>query len=352
MTPRTFLAPAVEGGAVILLLAGVVLAVMLPIALTQPDPGEVLRLFLIGPVSSLRGLGNVLEAATPILLAGLAAAIVFRSGLFNLGMEGAVFLGGLGAAATALLLPLPPSFAPALAICGGALAGIVACWLPGELRLRTGAPEMVTSLLLNFVWLFLGLYVLNHILRDPAAGALASGTFPPEAALDRLMRGTRLHTGIVIALAACLIGAAWLYLTRAGLNLRLVGRSPGLASHLGLSSESIIRRAQVMGGMIAGMAGAVEILGLYTRFTWTTLPGIGWSGITAAILARENPLLVIPAALFLAYLQVGGNILSRGTDIPPQITGLLTAAVLVSVTATAVLRHPRLLAAIRGLGAT
>lgn len=344
-------AKVIEAGVLLGLLAAIVLAIMVPVALTQDDPGAVLSLFLIGPLSSIRAMGNVLEAATPVLLAGAAAAIVFRSGFFNLGMEGSAFLGGLGAAATALLLPVPDALAPAAALTGGALVGIIACWIPGELRLRTGASEMVLSLLLNFVWLQIGLWLLSHVLRDPSAGALASGTIPPDANLERILRGTRLHTGVLIAVAACLISGLWLYHTRAGLNLRIVGASPGLAAHLGLPARSIVRRAQVMGGLFAGLAGAVEVLGLYTRFSWTTLPGIGWTGITAAILARDNPILVIPAAIFLAYLQVGGNMLSRGTDIPPQVSGLLTAAVLVGVTATAVLRHPRLLALLRGVRA-
>jgi simple sugar transport system permease protein len=206
---------------------------------------------------------------------------------------------------------------------------------------------MVLSLLLNFVWLQIGLWILNHHLRDPMAGALASFSFPPEAVLERILRGTRLTAGIFVALAACLLAGAWLYLTRGGLNLRIVGSSPGFGRHLGLNGPSVVRRAQVMGGALAGLAGAVEVMGLYTRFTWTALPGLGWTGITAALLARDNPVMVIPAAFFLAYLQIGGNMLARGADVPPQISGLLTAAVLVGVTATAVLRHPRLLEAIR-----
>jgi general nucleoside transport system permease protein len=297
------------------------LAIITPVALTQDDPLEVLRLFLFGPLSSIRAIGNVAEAATPILLTGAGAAIVFRSGQFNLGVEGSAFLGGLGAAATALVLQVPPILTPAIALAGGAIAGTLACWVPGEIRLRTGASEMVLSLLLNFVWLQIGLWVLNHYMRDPMAGALASYTFPPDATLERILRGTRLTVGIFIALGACILLGIWLYCTRGGLNLRIVGSSPGFGRHLGLGSDGIIRRAQILGGALAGLAGAVEILGLYTRFTWTTLPGLGWTGITAALLARDNPFLVIPAAFFLAYLQVGGNMLARGIDIPPQISG-------------------------------
>jgi len=106
---------------------------------------------------------------------------------------------------------------------------------------------------------------------------------------------------------------------------------------------------QVVGGLIAGMAGAVEVLGLYTRFTWVSLPGLGWTGIIVAILARENPFLIIPAALFLGYLQVGGDILGRSMDIPSEIVGILTAAIMVAVTAKIIFENPRLLRAIRSI---
>ncbi len=330
-------------------IATVMLAILVPVALSQPDPSEVLRLFLLGPFDSLRHAGNILELATPILLTGLAATVIFRSGLFNLGVEGSFFLGGLGAAAMALLVPLPAPVAAPVALLAGACTGSLACALPGWLRLRFGASEMVNALVLNYALLFAGIFVLNHLLRDPAAGALASYRIPEAAGLERLLAGTRLNSGVFIALAACLAAGVWLFHTRAGLNLRIAGASPGFAAHLGLPSHRIILQAQIAGGLIAGLAGAVEVLGLYTRFTWTALPGQGWTGIIVAILARENPFLLIPAALFLAYLQVGGDILARSLDVPGEIVGLVTAAILLSVTATAIFRNPRLMALLRRL---
>lgn len=259
--------------------AVVVLVVIVPFALSQPEPQAVLKSFLLGPLDSLRHIGNIAEVATPIAFTGLAATIVFRSGLFNLGMEGGFFLGGLGATAAALLLPLPPFGAPLLAIVVGAAVGSLACIVPGYLRVRHDASEMVTSLVLNFAILYAGIFVLNYFLRDPAAGTLMSYRIPAEARLERLLPGTRLNSGAIVAVVACIAGGIWLFMTRAGLNLRIAGSSPGFAAHLGLPSTRIVMTAQAAGGLIAGMAGAIEVLGLYPRFSWTQLPGLGWSGI-------------------------------------------------------------------------
>lgn len=327
----------------------VVLAILMPFALTQPSPQLVITTFLLGPLDSLRHLGNIAEVATPIALTGLAATIVFRSGLYNLGMESGVFLGGLAASAAAIFLPLSGVLASTVAIGIGAMVGSLACIVPGWLRLRHGAPEMVTSLVLNLAILNLGIFALNYYLRDPNAGALVSYSIPAEARLDRLLAGTRLNTGSLIAVAACLIGGVLLFRTTFGLQLRIIGASPGFGGHLGLSFVRVAMTAQVIGGLIAGLAGAVEVLGLYTRFSWTSLPGLGWTGMIVAILARDNPFLVLPAALFLGWLQVGADLLARELGIPAEVSGLMTAAIMLVMTASLIFRNPRLLVILRNL---
>lgn len=346
---RSVLAGLAEFTLTALVIAVVILAVLVPVAMSQPDLGQVLGLFLLGPFGTMRHLGNVLELATPTMLTGLAATLIFRAGSFNLGVEGSFFLGGIAATAAALLLPLTGLVAAPTAILVGALVGSLACSVPGYIKVRFGASEMVNSLVLNFAFLYAGVFILNYYLRDPNAGALMSYRLPEDFTLDRLMAGTRLHTGVIVAFIACLIGGIWLYGTRGGLNLRIVGAGAGFAQHLGLNSGALVMRAQIIGGLVAGMAGAIEVLGLYNRFSWTGLPGHGWTGITIAILARENPFLVIPAALFLAYLQVGGDMLARNLAVPSEVVGLVTAAIMLVVTSAAIFRHPAFLRLIRDI---
>lgn len=229
------------------------------------------------------------------------------------------------------------------------MAGSFACTIPAALRLRFGASEMVTSLVLNYAFLFLGLFVLNYVIRDPNAGGMMSLRIPADAKLDRLLAGTRLNSGSIIAVLACIAGGIWLYWTRSGLNIRIAGSSPGFANHLGLPLKGIIMRAQIVGGLVAGMAGALEVLGLHARFAWLDLPGYGWTGLVVAILARENPFLLIPSALFLGFVQVGGDLLARNMNIPTEVVGLVTAAIMVGATASVIHNHPTVLRLIRSL---
>ena len=344
-----FYETAVRLGLTLAVAAVVILVILVPFAFTRDDPMGVISAFLFGPFENLRRFGNIIEAATPIALTGLAATLVFRAGSFNLGMEGAVFIGGLAATASALLLGVGGPMAAVLAIVFGAVAGSFCCTVPAALHQRYGASEMVTSLVLNYVALFGGLFLLNYFLRDPNAGGLMSHKLPDDARLERIISGTRINIGAVIALAACVMGSLWLYYTRGGLNLRITGSAPGFAAHLGLAGKRILMRAQIAGGMIAGMAGAIEVLGLYSRFSWTTLPGLGWTGLIVAILARDTPILCIPAALFLAWLQVGADVLSRSMDIPSEFSGLMTAAIMLAMTAGAIFRNPKLLQMLRNL---
>ncbi|MBI1631728.1 ABC transporter permease [Brucella abortus] len=163
--------------------------------------------------------------------------------------------------------------------------------------------------------------------------------------------GSIRHMGNVVEAATpiMLTGLAITILFRSGLNIRIAGSSPGFANHLGLPLKGIIMRAQIVGGLVAGMAGALEVLGLHARFAWLDLPGYGWTGLVVAILARENPFLLIPSALFLGFVQVGGDLLARNMNIPTEVVGLVTAAIMVGATASVIHNHPTVLRLIRSL---
>jgi ABC-type uncharacterized transport system permease subunit len=325
------------------LLLAVVAIVLVPIALALPDPGGAVGIFLLGPIDDLRHFGNIVETATPLLFTGLAVSLMFRAGMFNLGAEGSFFLGAVFSAFAILELPLPDWAMAPVALLFGAAVGSTACLIPGLLRARFGASELVSSLMLNYAALYLGLYVVNYILRDPNAGAMLSYKFPPAAHLPRLLAGTRIHLGVLIGLAACGLGAVYLFATSWGYEARVVGANPGFARHLGLKITVVAASVQALGGFIAALGGAVELQGLYLRFTWQTLPGQGWNGLVVAILAGNNPLLVPPAAFALSYLQVGGDLLARNYAVPAEVVGLVQALVILFATATAITRNPKLL---------
>ena len=330
----------------VFLLVLVVAVVLVPVALSLPTPWAAIVTFTAGPIGDLRRFGNIVEFATPLLFTGLAVSLMFRAGMFNLGAEGSFFLGGVGATFAILLLPVP-AWAPGWAATGfpilfGALAGCGVCLIPGLLRARFGASELVSSLMLNYAALFVGLYVLNYLLRDPNAGGMMSYKFPEAARLPRIVAHTHVHAGVVIGLLLCALGGFYLFATRWGYQARVVGANPGFARHLGLPITLIAAVVQLLGGLAAAAGGAVEVQGMYLRLQWQALPGQGWNGLVVAILARNNPWLVPPAAFALSYLQVGGDMLARDFDVPSEVVGIVQALVILFATATALTQNPRL----------
>jgi simple sugar transport system permease protein len=196
---------------------------------------------------------------------------------------------------------------------------------------------MVSSLMLNYVALFTGLYLMNAFFRDDTYGFLASHKLPQTSVLVKFVPGTAIHTGVFLAVALIVLSYLFIYKTRAGYEIRVMGQNAKYAKYTGLNVANAIILSQVLGGAIAGLGGAVEVMGMYARFQWTTLPGYGWDGVIIAILARNKPQYVPLAALFLAYLRVGANVMARVTDVPSEIITVIQAIMIMLVTATALL---------------
>jgi ABC-type uncharacterized transport system permease subunit len=314
---------------------------MVIIFLISDVPGQALKYFLLGPLDSLRHIGNVVEMMIPLIFTGLAISIMFSSAQFNLGAEGAFFFGAIGASFIAVNWNLPPVIHPAVAILWGGVIGAVFCGIPGFLKIKWGASELVSSLMFNYIALFFGLYLINYFLRDVNAGAMVSHPLAESAKLIKLIPKTKVHFGILIAIVMILLSAVFLFRTRWGYRIRVVGKNITFAEYVGIGTASTIVLAQLAGGFIAGMGGAVEVLGLYRRFSWQTLPGYGWTGVIVAILARNNPLYVPLAAFFLAYLRIGADIMSRQTDVQNEFVAIIQGVIIVLVAAEAFLSQRR-----------
>lgn len=307
-------------------------------------PGEAIKLFLIGPLGSLRHFGNVLELMVPLIFTGLAVTIMFTASQFNLGAEGAFFFGAVGASFLAINWSLPIVIHPMFAIIWGGLIGAVFCGLPGLLKIKWGSSELVSSLMLNYIAYFFGLYLINYFLRDIQAGAMVSYKLPESAKLIRLIPKTKIHFGIFIAALMLVLSTAFIFRTRWGYRIRIVGRNIQFAKYVGINTAGAIVLSQALGGFIAGMGGAIEILGAYRRFTWQILPGYGWTGVIVAILAHNNPLYVPVAAFFLAYLRISADIMSRSTDVPNEFVSIIQGVIIILIAAESFLakyRHKR-----------
>lgn len=289
------------------------------IFLVSDQPVDAIVALVTGPLKSKRNLANVVESMIPLIFTGTGVCIMFSANQINLAGEGAFHLGGLVAAVCALQLGLPAGLSPFVALCLAALAGALFTAIPAVLRIKTGSSVMVASLMINYLSLWFCTYILMHFICDPSVGS-ASYKLPEESELITLFRGTRIHFGVIIALAVAVLGYIFLYKTKSGYELRLAGENEKFARYSGINIVKVILLSQLIGGAVAGLGGGVEMLSpIYSRFSWTSLLGYGWDAIIICTLAKKNPLKTPLAALFLAYLRTGASIMARSTDVTLEI---------------------------------
>jgi len=303
------------------------------IMLVSDNPVEAINKLITGPLGSMRRFANVIELTIPLIFTGVGVSIMFSANQTNMGAEGAFHIGGLVAAVVALLLPMPEGVHSIVAILLVALAGSSFTFIPAVLKIKTHASELVSSLMLNYVALSFSNYILSYYIRDTGAGALVSYTLPKTAKLDVIVKGTNIHTVLIVAILVAVLGYIFLYKSKLGYVLRITGQNEMFAKYSGMNIVKVILVSQILGGFIAGLGGSIQLLGIYRRFSWTNLLGYGWDAIIVATLAKENPLYVPFAAFFLAYIRIGADIMSRSTDVPPEIVAITQGIIIILIVA-------------------
>lgn len=296
--------------------------------------GGALRQLLIGPAFrangtiSAKNLSDILASMIPIIFTGLATCVMFSANQFNLGAEGGVMLGAFTAAMAAIYLDLPVGLLAVVCVLIAAASVGAMMLIPAVLKARLGVSEMVNSLMLNYVVMYLIKYLLNTYLADKSKGQIQSYPFQAGAAIPQLVdNGSKLSWGFVLALAFVVLTTLFMYRTRWGYAIRMIGINQDFAMYSGMKVAGTVILAQVIGGLLAGMGGGVEMLGRYTAFSWSALPGYGWTGITVAILAGNNPAFVPLAAFFMAYLNKGCNLMSTYSGVPSQLIDIIQALI-------------------------
>lgn len=278
-----------------------------------------------------------LVRAVPLVLTGLAVALAFRAGVFNIGAEGQLLAGAAAAAAVAgvagntpggLVLPL---MLVAGITAGGAWAGIAA-WL----RHRFGVLEVISTILLNFVALHLVGFLVRGPLQEPTGIYPQTPMLEPAARLPVLIPGTRLHAGAAIALLVAV--AMWWMLreTSAGFRVRVAGANADAAASAGeVHVAAVTARSFLLSGAIAGLAGAVELTGVTYALYENLSPGYGYTAIAVALLARLHPLIVLAAGVLFGALEVGAAAMQRDAGVPSALVHALTAVAILGVLAAA-----------------
>ncbi len=276
---------------------------------------------------------EVLTRAAPLILTGLAAAVAFRARLWNIGGEGQLYLGAMAAVWVGTgMIQAPPILLIPLVLIAGALAGGVGMLGPAYLKTRFGADEVVTSLLLNFIILIFVQMMLEGPLKDPMGlGWPQSEPILDEAALPKLMERTRLHAGLLIALAAAAMTFVIMSFTIWGVRVRAVGENPAAARHAGIRVSRAYLGVAMASGALAGLAGVGEVAGLKGYLTADLSPGYGYTGIVVAMLAGLSPIGVVVAALFVAGVFVGADGMSRAMGVSSFLADLVVSVSLIAV---------------------
>jgi simple sugar transport system permease protein len=304
-------------------------------ALTGRNPLAVYHEMFRGSFGTWFSFQNTLQRAAPLLLTALATALPLRLGLVVLGGEGAMVLGGLAAAAVAVHLHTPTSVKVAMLVTG-AVAGGAWIAIAGALRAYRGVNETISTLLLNYI----AIAILNHLvegpLRDPASLNKPSTLPIGDDNMLGTLPGLDVHWGLAWGLGACLL--FWLLMQRTtfGFAARMVGGNVRAALLNGLPVRRLIVVVTFLGGLAAGLAGAIEVAAIHGTANASLVTGYGYTGVLVAFIARANPLAAVPVAILLGGIGASGGLLQRVFDLPDAtvnvLQGMLFLAILLSET--------------------
>jgi ABC-type uncharacterized transport system permease subunit len=289
---------------------------------------------LKGAFGSRLSTTETLTRAAPLMLTGLAAAIAFRAKLWNIGAEGQLYMGAIAVSAVSsqLVGGLPGFIQIPILLVFGAVAGMILLLIPLWLRLRFSVDEVVTTLLLNFVAILFVSMLIDTVLKDPLAfGWPQSSPVADQAMLPRMLSRSRLHVGLLIAIVLAIIVYLIQSRTVFGMQSRAAGLNPEAAVFAGVPLGRTLVLVAMMSGGFAGLAGAIEVMGVQGYVTTELSPGFGYTGIVVAMLANLNPIGVIFAALFIAAMFVGADGMSRVMEIPTYIADVTVALSLLSM---------------------
>ncbi|HKB78703.1 MAG TPA: ABC transporter permease [Thermoanaerobaculia bacterium] len=286
-------------------------------------PAELLRVAIRGSVGSPFALQGTIVKSIPLLLTGLSVAVAFRAGVWNIGAEGQFIVGALAAFVAA---PWGLTAALIVSIAAGAVWASIAT----ALRFWRGAPEVLTTILLNFVGLHLLGWAVNGPLQERIAQYPQTDPIPSSAALPRFGL-TSLHAGIVIAVVVCI--ALWIFLERTteGLRMRATGFNASAAQWAGVNVTLQIAGAMAISGGVAGLAGGIELLGVTHRLFELFAAGYGYSGIAVALLAQLHPIGTLVSALFFGALQTAAGELQRSANISITVATFGQAVVILTI---------------------
>jgi len=300
-----------------------------------------------GSWGSKKAISETFIWATPYILAGLAVALAFNGGLFNIGAEGQLAVGATCTALVGYALPvwlgfdLPIYIHLPLALIAGMIGGGIWAAIPGALKAYTGAHEVINTIMMNYIALNTISYLMNGVMKDRSPTNVIARTplIAESARIPPIFDGLRLHWGFVLALAVAFLIWWLLNKTTLGFEIRTVGLNPDAAKYAGINVKRVIILTMALSGMLAGLAGSVEVTGLNYRHELGFSIGYGYDAIAIALLGRSSPLGVVLASLLFASMRNGATRMQFLTQLPVDLISMIQALILLFVAADAIIRY-------------
>lgn len=304
--------------------------------LLSETPIRTIYFFFIGPFTNTYYFGNMLNQAVPLIFTGLGIAVAFKSSLFNLGGEGQVYAGAIAATVICLQLPLADGFTGGiLAVAGAAAAGAVLAGLSGFFRMKWGTDELISSFLISSAIVLIINYYITGPLQDPENNLLTTRKIAEQFHLLRIFLPSKLNVSIFIAVFFAVGTYFFMQRTHWGYEMRMCGINREFARYGGINVSKYLFLPMAISGGFHGLGGGLSILGTHYRCFKGVTAGMGWNGIAVALIAKNNPVAVIPAALFFAYLEAGAKSAMLHSDVTFEIAKVAQAIIFYFVTAQA-----------------
>ncbi|WP_317855204.1 ABC transporter permease [Chakrabartyella piscis] len=307
------------------------------IVMNGVNPITAYGLMIKGAFGSVNSFGETLVKAIPLALAGLAVTFAYRNGTFNIGADGQIMLGAIGSMAFALAFPeLPSAIGIFGALVCGALAGAFWGFIPGALKAWKGTNEVISTIMMNYIAMSLLSYMVIGPMKEttgynnPQTDAIAEAYHLPI-----LIASTRVHFGLIITIVVCIAVLYYLFYTSQGFKLRMTGLNPIAALYSGVPIKANIVKSMVISGGIAGLAGAVEMLGVQFRLMSGFGSGYGYDGIATALIGQLHPVGVLVSSVLFGALRVGGSSMQRKAGIPTAVVDIIQALIIIFVVASA-----------------
>lgn len=311
---------------------------MVVVALMGGNPWLAFKSLVLGSFGSVNAISETMVKMAPLLFTGMSYALAIRCGLTNLGMEGQLYMGALASTACGIYVTGLPTFLhlPLTVLAGfvgGGLWGLIA----GALKVRFGASEIITTVMLNSIAISFIDFMVNGPMIEPPGINCQTSPVQSTAQLPNLIPGTRVHWGVIMGLLFIFLFWLFLWKTKKGYEVRVSGLNMNAAKYSGINTNRNVLLVMFFAGGLAGLAGANEILGVQIRMIPTISPGYGFDGIAVALIGQNSPIGIIFGALLFAAFRAGGNRMQMMAKVPNSIVSVIQAFIIISVVASKVL---------------